>query len=98
MVLNTSWTGSDRHHIKGRVLEAGWAGCALLEQAESPIAKWFPRIVILLGDAKEAAEIIKNASDDEINLRPEGWRKKSGHGIRQNPSTAKSSNGLAMLI
>ena len=71
MVLNTSWTGSGQaHHIKGRVLEAGWAGCALLEQAESPIAKWFPEdCYFTWGDAKEAAEIIKNASDDEINLR-----------------------------
>lgn len=44
MILNTSWTGTgNNHHIKGRVLEAGFAGCALLEHEDSPIAEWFPK-------------------------------------------------------
>jgi len=43
VVLNTSFAGSARtHHIKGRVLEAGMAGAALLELTASPIADWFP--------------------------------------------------------
>lgn len=71
MVLNTSWTGSGlTHHIKGRVLEAGWAGCALLEYYESPIKEWFPDdCYFSWRNAKEAASIIKDASDDEINQR-----------------------------
>ena len=73
MILNTSWTGSGQsHHIKGRVLEAGWAGCALLEYAESPIAEWFPSdCYFIWRDAKEAATIIKDASDEEISHRAE---------------------------
>lgn len=71
MLLNTSWTGSGQtHHIKGRVLEAGWAGCALLEYHESPIKEWFPDdCYFIWRDAKEAAAIIKDASDDDISRR-----------------------------
>ncbi len=43
MILNTSWTGSGQYyHIKGRVIEAGYAGAALLEMEGSPISHWFP--------------------------------------------------------
>lgn len=43
MLWNASWTGSgERHHMKGRVVEAGWASCALLEHIDSPIGEWFP--------------------------------------------------------
>ena len=42
-VVNVSATGSERlHHVKGRVLEAGWAGCALFEMARSPTRRFFP--------------------------------------------------------
>lgn len=68
MILNTSWTGTgERHHIKGRVLEAGWAGCALLEHKESPIHEWLPKgSYFSWSTPKEAAEIISDASDSEI--------------------------------
>ncbi len=71
ILLNTSWTGTgDDHHIKGRVMEAGWAGCALLEAKASPISDWFPEdCYFSWGDAKEAAYIIANASDKEISKR-----------------------------
>jgi hypothetical protein len=71
MILNISRTGSDQaHHIKGRVLESGWAGCALLESAGSPIGEWFPEdCYFTWKDAKEAADIIKNVSDEEITHR-----------------------------
>ena len=64
-LLNVSLTGSgSRHHIKGRVLEAGWAGCALLEPFGSPIGKWFPSDCYLTyRDPVEAAEIVKNTDD-----------------------------------
>jgi len=68
IILNTSWTGSGQtHHIKGRVLEAGWAGCALLEQAGSPIREWFTDdCYFTWRSPKDAAEIIADASDKEI--------------------------------
>ncbi len=68
MVLNTSWTGTGRaHHIKGRVLEAGWAGCALLEYVDSPIADWFPADCYLTWDSPEqAAHIIAGTHDARI--------------------------------
>lgn len=71
MTINTSWTGTGaRHHVKGRVLEAGWAGCALLEHEDSPIGDWFPKgCYFTWRDAKEAAEIIRDASDAEIESR-----------------------------
>ncbi len=71
MTVNMSYTGTgERHHIKGRVLEAGWAGCALLESDGSPIGDWFPEdCYITYRDAQEAAEIIRDASDDLIEER-----------------------------
>jgi len=68
MLLNVSVTGSERdNHIKGRVLEAGWAGCALLENIESPIANWFPQGSWLSYiDPPDAARVIAETSDTEI--------------------------------
>src|SRR3990167_5695811 len=68
MVMNISFTGTGHnHHIKGRVLEAGWAGCCLLEMEESPIAEWFPEgCWISYRDPKEAAEIIATVDDETI--------------------------------
>lgn len=67
LLLNTSWTGSDLgHHIKGRVLEAGLAGCALLEHKDSPIHQWFKGGWIPWEAPKDVAEIIKDISDKEI--------------------------------
>jgi len=41
-VFNHSMTGSaQRHHVKGRVIEAGFAGAALIEYKNSPTASWF---------------------------------------------------------
>lgn len=69
MLLNTSKTGSgQRDHIKGRVLEAGFAKCCLLEQKSSPIDKWFPDDCYILYDGmKEAADIIQSLDEDTIN-------------------------------
>lgn len=68
MILNTSFTGTGQaHHIKGRVLEAGWAGCALLESEGSPICNWFPPDCYLIyRDPKEAAEMIRDLDDETI--------------------------------
>ena len=68
MILNLSYTGSGHaHHIKGRVLEAGWAGCALLESEGSPIGEWFPSdCYITFRDPKDAAAIIADLDDAAI--------------------------------
>jgi len=70
ILLNTSWTGTGlAHHIKGRVIEAGWAGCALLESHKSPIGEWFaPGCYLTWKDARDAADVIANVSDEEIDL------------------------------
>ena len=59
--INAAHTGTGRfRHIKGRVLEAGWAGCALIENATSPIARWFPAdCYTSFRDIDDAAKIIK---------------------------------------
>lgn len=68
MILNISFTGTGHaHHVKGRVLEAGWAGCCLLESAGSPIGQWFPDDCYLTyGDPVEAAEIARTIDDTTI--------------------------------
>lgn len=68
LIINSSFTGTgERHHVKGRVLEAGWAGCALLESEGSPIGEWFPEdCYFIYKDAAHAANLIRNLSDGEI--------------------------------
>ena len=64
IVLNTSWTAGNKHHVKGRPLEAGWAGCALLEPAKSPLKDWFPEGTFMsYRSASEARNFIECARD-----------------------------------
>ena len=47
-IVNTPFTGTGKAmHVKGRVLEAGAAGCALLELEGSPAADWFPAAALV---------------------------------------------------
>ncbi len=71
LILNVSFTGTGRtHHIKGRVLEAGWAGAALLEPKESPIGEWFPEdCYFTYRDPVDAARLIKNLPYHEVIAR-----------------------------
>jgi hypothetical protein len=42
VALSVPWSGvSEVGQVKGRVLEAGWAGACLLEHADSPTRNWF---------------------------------------------------------
>lgn len=68
MVVNVSISGSgDAHQIKGRVLEAGWAGCALLETEGSPIATWMPQgSYFIYHDADHAQSLIESLTDEQI--------------------------------
>ena len=69
IILNTAWTGSGQYyHVKGRVLEAGWAGAALLEHVHSPTRDWFPSDAYFHYDhPDEAIRVIETASDDDID-------------------------------
>ena len=68
VLLNVSLTGSgQRHHIKGRVLEAAWANCVLLESEGSPIGNWFPSDCYLTyRNPMEAAAIAANLDEASI--------------------------------
>ena len=68
MLMNISLTGTQQtNHIKGRVIEAGLAGCALLESEGSPIGDWFPKgCWFTFRDPPEAAAMIRDLSDAEI--------------------------------
>jgi len=67
-LFNTAWTGTGRRfHVKGRVVEAGYANCALIEHVDSPIGKWFPDGAwFQWSTPRDAVEIVKNISDAEI--------------------------------
>lgn len=68
LIINTSYAGSGLvHHVKGRVLEAAFSGCALLEMRASPLKDWFPpESYFTYADAEEASEAIQLLSDGEI--------------------------------
>lgn len=68
LLLNISRTGTGHaNHIKGRVLEAGWAGCALLESEGSTIGEWFPDdCYFIYRDPPHAAELIRTLDEDAI--------------------------------
>ena len=69
LLLNISNTGTGlAHHIKGRVVEAGWAGCALLENEGSIIGEWFPDdCYFTYHDPVHAKHLIDTLTDKEIN-------------------------------
>ncbi len=62
----------DIHHLKGRVLEAGWAGCCLLESAGSPIANWFPEgSYYIYHNTDELKHLVNTLTDGEISTTAE---------------------------
>lgn len=68
LFLNISFTGTGMaHHIKGRVIETGLAGCVLLEHKDSPIQEWFSEgCYISYTHPKEIKEIIEDIDDKTI--------------------------------
>lgn len=68
MLLNISHTGSGlTHHVKVRIVEAGMAGCALLEMDEAPTRDWIPEeCLFIYRDVAEAIRIIRSASVVQI--------------------------------
>jgi hypothetical protein len=71
MLINTSWAGSGKvHHLKGRVLEAAFSGCALLEMRASPISHWFPSDCYFTYETPEEADaMIQGTPTEEMDLR-----------------------------
>lgn len=67
ILLNISHTGTGKtHHVKLRIVEAGFAGCGLLEMRQAPTCNWVPEeLLFLYTDIEEAAEIIKSAKITE---------------------------------
>lgn len=75
MMVNTSLAGSGLvDHVKGRVLEAAFAGCALLETAGSPTKDWFPPELFYSYDSPSDAERIIQEADD-VTERAEAFSK-----------------------
>lgn len=71
IVFNTAWTGTgEYYHVKGRVLEAGYAEAALLESQYSPADHWFPENAYFrYADNEEAVDIVMAATDEDIDER-----------------------------
>lgn len=72
MTVNFPETGSGKaFHVKNRVIEAGWAGCCLLEKKNPITALYFePNVDYIEYETLDGLEnIIKNISDSEIAFR-----------------------------
>ena len=96
IVLNTAWTGSGQYyHVKGRVLEAGWAGAALLEHVDSPTSDWFPSDAYFHYDhPNEAIRVIETVSDDDIGERA----MRLARAVRENYHPMKIYQGILEKI
>ncbi len=56
------------HQLKGRVLDAAWAGCCLLESKGSPIGNWFPdEAFYLYSSPEELLHLVHVLSDNNIS-------------------------------
>jgi hypothetical protein len=77
-VINCSGSSGDKsHHVKGRVLEAGLAGCCLLEDNKSPISKWFSEDCYFTYNEPEDCELLIRdlmAHPEEAKLRAANLR------------------------
>jgi hypothetical protein len=79
ITVNTAITGTTwRRHVKGRVIEAALAKCALLEDAEAPTKNWFEPMVdyIPFGTSDEAAYIIRHMPEAQARLLGESLHTK----------------------
>lgn len=69
ITLNSPFNGTgDRMHVKGRVIEAGLAGCCLLEGYDSPTSRWFNpgQEYFEYQSLEHAIQIVNDTSDDHL--------------------------------
>lgn len=69
VTLNSPFNGTgDRTHVKGRVIEAGLAGCCLFEGAESPTANWFTpgQDYLEYQNNEHVIQLINETSDEQL--------------------------------
>lgn len=69
LTINNARTGTGEHmQVKGRVIEAGMAGCCLLEMRGSPTGLWFEPAAEFLeySDVDEAARVVKTVADSTL--------------------------------
>jgi len=88
IVLNMPWSGSDNAvQVKGRVLEAGHAGCVLLEHKDSAARHWFNAgIDYAVYDSKEhAVEQVKALLADP------DWMEQLAHALHTRVTTEHSA-------
>lgn len=66
IIINHAMTASGLSHVKGRVLEAGWAGACLLENKNPITPLWFkPGIhYIEYNDVEHAAQLVEQLKSD----------------------------------
>ena len=69
LTINVPMTGTGRGmHVKGRVIESGLAGCALLEMKGSPAYDWFPTDALIpYTDHNDAGPLIRDLPQDVIS-------------------------------
>jgi hypothetical protein len=63
-------------HVKGRIVEAGLAGCCVLDMRGSPTADWFEpgRDYLEYSTADEAADIIERMKLQQVECAMMGLR------------------------
>jgi len=77
--INTAVTGTEwRRHVKGRIIEAGLAACAVLEEADAPTKNWFTpgRDYLTYGSVDEAVYLARHVSDAEWTRLAQSMRAK----------------------
>ncbi len=72
MLINTSFSGSENfHHVKQRVSEAAFAGCALLENEAAPTKNWYPKeLLYTYKGLSDVRDILSNL--DLLEAREKG--------------------------
>lgn len=68
MMLNVPLTGTGQYmHVKSRIIEAGLAGCAVLEHKQSPAFRWFgPEAMFAYETIEDIIALVGSVSPEEV--------------------------------